>query len=146
MPKTKMKALNPPAITRPQGKLSLRMGPPPVPGKPVTTGRSVVVSVIVGIAVAGFFVSVIVGIVVAGVFVSVKVGGVIVPVLVVVGVCVMVRVVVVVDVFVDWTAQNKGVMLLVSSVTAPFRARALPVRLAFVVMVILADARILPTN
>ena len=34
-------ALKLPAITRLQGKSSLRMGPPPVPGKPVTTGKSV---------------------------------------------------------------------------------------------------------
>jgi hypothetical protein len=43
-------------------------------------------------------------------------------------------------------AQNTGAMLLVSSVVAPFCAKALPAKLALVVMVMLELARIFPAN
>jgi hypothetical protein len=41
MPKTNAMALKLPAITRPKGELSFRMGAPPVPGKAVTAGNGV---------------------------------------------------------------------------------------------------------
>jgi hypothetical protein len=120
----------------------------------------VVVAVLVGVFVGGTAVSVVVNVLV-GVFVGGTVVSVVVNVLVgvfVVGTAVMVVVSVLVGVFVGGTAvsvavivavgkaQTNGVTLFVSSVTAPFRARALPARLAPVFMVILVNARIFPTN
>jgi hypothetical protein len=104
----------------------------------------VFVRVVVGVfvrVVVGVFVRVVVGVfvrVVVGVFVRVVVG---VFVRVVVGVFVSVVVIVAVD-----SAQTMGEMVLVSSVTAAFRARALPARLAPVFTVILSNARMFPTN
>ena len=77
-----------------------------------------------------------------GVFVGMLVG---VFVEVLVGVFVEVFVGVLVGVLVG-VAQTTGVTLSVSSVTAPFRARALPARLALVFMVMLESARIFPTK
>ena len=75
-------ALKPPTITRLQGKPSLRMGAPPVPGKLVTTGKSVAVGGVSVAVVGGVTVGVSVG--PDGVVVGVAVG----PVGVVVGVAV----------------------------------------------------------
>jgi len=52
MPKAKAIALKPPTITRLQGKSWFGLGPPPVPGKALTIGKSVAVSVLVQAGVA----------------------------------------------------------------------------------------------
>ena len=109
----------------------MRMGPPPVPGKPVTTGKSVADCVELPRVDCGVSVGA------CGVSVDVEFPARVVAVLV--------------DVLVDVlvacaAAQTTGVTWLVSSVTAAFRARALPARLAPVFMVMLATARIFPTN
>ena len=155
MPKTKAMTLKPPTIIQLQGKSSFRMGPPPVPGKPVTTGKSVAV----GLRVVGVVVSVVVITVVVIVGVSEIVGVlvivgvsemvgvlVMVPVLVVVGVVVVVFVCVVVGVVVAGIAQIGPVMVLVSNVTAPVCARARPFKLAPCCRPMDVSARIFPIN
>jgi len=133
-------ALKPPTITRLQGKPSLRMGAPPVPGKLVTTGKSVAVGGVSVAVVGGVTVGVSVG--PDGVVVGVAVG----PDGVVVGVYVDVAACVSVGVSVGCATQNTGVMVLSSSVTAPVRATALPAKLALLFMVMDAKAKIFPMN
>ena len=41
MPKIRARAVKPPAISKPQGEPSFRIGAPPVPGKAVTAGNFV---------------------------------------------------------------------------------------------------------
>ena len=135
MPKAKAMALKPPTITRLQGKSAFRMGPPPAPGKPVTTGKSM--------AVGGWRVGVDVGMVVGvGVDVGVDVG---------VGVREAVGVDVVVDVgaiavCVSSAAQIGPVMVLLCNVTEPVCARARPFKLAPVSRLMDVDARMFPIN
>jgi hypothetical protein len=128
-------------ITRLKGKLSFRMGAPPVPGKAVTTGKSVAVSVFTAVFTA---VVVLVGVPVAEMVpVTVMVGVVVVVVVVVI---VGVVVVVVVGVAVGCTRQLEPVMVLLSNVTAPVCAMARPFKFAPVCRLIDVDARILPIN
>jgi hypothetical protein len=114
-------ALNPPTITRLQGKPPFRMGAPPVPGKAVTTGKGVSVGaggtgVLVGEM--GVFVGE-TGVLVGETGVAVTMGG---------------------------ARQIEPVMVLASNVTAPVCARARPFRLAPVCRVMDVDARIFPMN
>lgn len=114
-------ALNPPTITRLQGKPPFRMGAPPVPGKAVTAGSGVSVGaggtgVLVGVM--GVFVGE-TGVLVGETGVAVTMGG---------------------------ARQIEPVMVLASNVTAPVCARARPFRLAPVCRVMDVDARIFPMN
>jgi hypothetical protein len=143
MPKAKAMALKPPTITRLQGKSSFRMGPPPAPGKPVTTGKSVAVGgrrvgVDVGVAV-GVDVGVDVGV---GVAVGVDMG---VDVVVDMGVDGVVDVGAI-AVCVSSAAQIGLVMVLLSNVTAPVCTRARPFKLAPVCRAMDVSARIFPMN
>lgn len=121
MPKNNAMAETPATIATLHGKSLFRMGPPPELGKPVTFGKRVAV----GGALVGVDVNVAVGVEV-GVEVGVDVG---------------------VDVGGSETAQVVLVMVLVSRVTAPLRARALPgIMPALVFRVMLVRARIFPWN
>jgi hypothetical protein len=140
-----------PTITNVQVEFWLRMGAPPVSGKPVIIGKRVAVAG--GATVGGVPVTVTVDVgSVGGVPVTVAVGigpvsvavG-IVPVTVAVGIVLVsvavgivpVSVAVAVNVAVGCAEQNTGVMVLSSSVTAAFNATALPARLALLFIVIL---------
>jgi hypothetical protein len=168
---TRTMALKPAAITRLQGKSAFRMGPPPEPGKPGTTGVTVGVEgvdwgVEVGVAVGMIADCVAVG-PVAGVGVAVDmipdcvavgpVAGVgvavgMIPDCVAVGVvvgCVGVGVLVGcvdVGVLVGGTEQNGPVTVLVSIVTAPVCANTRPVKFAAVFMEIDVSAKTFPMN
>ena len=104
-------------------------------GKPVTTGKSVAVGAVVGVAVGVSIDDVVVGVAVGpsvvGVAVGVSVGGAVVGVLVEVAVAV------------GAAAQIGPKMLLASNVTAAC-ARARPFKLAPVCRLILVPARMLP--
>jgi hypothetical protein len=147
MPKNKAMAPKPPMITRLQGKLSFWMGPPPVFGKPVTFGKSVAVGgTLVGVDV-GVDVGVSVGV---DVGVDVAVGVVVFAIAVNVGaIAVSVAAIAVCVAGGGTTGVVHAVqeIWLVSNVTAPFLARALPgIMTALVFRVMLVSARIFPWN
>jgi hypothetical protein len=132
MPKTKTTALKPATITRLQGKSSFRIGPPPEPGKAVTTGR--------GVCFGDFFVDVGPGAVAVAV-VPGRVAVAVAPDSVAVAVG---RVGVAVGA--GGARQVEPVMVLASNVTAPVCARARPFKLAPVCRLMDVRASIFPMN